>query len=96
METVGGPVDREPHGDDVVGRHVLEAHAAIKGEHQIAEHVARLGLGECAEILATVPEGLPRLARLRDECRVGPAEIRSFEEVIRTWTACVLSGAEGG
>ena len=73
-----------------------EAHATLKGEHQIADYVARLELGECARILAAQPDGLPRLATLRDECRVGQRETRSFEAVIRTWTACVLSGAEGG
>ena len=76
-------------------RRVQEAHA-IRGEHQIAEYVARLEIGECARILAFDPDGLPRLAALRDECRVGRDEARSFERVIRTWTAAVLSGAEGG
>ena len=75
---------------------VREAHAGIWGEHQIAEYVANLEIGECARILASDPEGLPRLAALRDECRVGRDEARSFERVIRTWTAAVLSGAEGG
>ncbi len=81
---------------DAIGRHILEAHATLKGEHQIAEYVARLDVGECARILAAVPEDLPRLAGLRDECRVGRNETRSFEAVIRTWTASVLSGAEAG
>ena len=39
---------------------------------------------------------LPFLATLRDQCRVGRGERRSFEEVIRTWTVEVLSGVEGG
>jgi hypothetical protein len=78
-----------------IWRGVREAHAA-RGEHQIAEYVAALEVGECARILAADPEGLPRLAALRDECRVGRDEARPFERVIRTWTAAVLSGAEGG
>lgn len=76
--------------------HVSEAHAAAKGGHQIAEYVAGLEIEECARILASDPSGLTRLAALRDECRVGPGEERSFEEVIRTWTGAVLSGTEGG
>ena len=79
-----------------IWRGVREAHAGIRGEHQIAEYVAALEIGECARILASDPEGLPRLAALRDECRVGQNEARTFERVIRTWTAAVLSGAEGG
>jgi hypothetical protein len=79
-----------------IGRHVRMAHATIKGEHQLAEYVARLEIGECARILAVAPESLPLLATHRDECRVGPGERRSFEEVIRTWTEFVLSGEEGG
>lgn len=38
----------------------------------------------------------PRLAALRDECRVGPEEQRSFEVVIRAWMEAGLSDAEGG
>ena len=94
-----GPADRtgrEPTGKDLVGHHVLRAHATAKGEHQIAEYVARLGLDECAKILAASPRSLPSLVALRDECRVGPDERRSFEEIIRTWTVLVLSGVEGG
>jgi hypothetical protein len=83
-------------GEREASRHVRKAHATGKGEHQIAEYVARLGIGVCARILAFEPEGLPRLAALRDECRVGRDEKRTFEEVIRTWTVAVLSGAEGG
>ena len=79
-----------------IWRGVREAHAAFRGEHQIAEYVATLEIGECAKILAADPDGLPRLAALRDECRVGRNEERSFEAVIRTWTVEVLSGAEGG
>jgi hypothetical protein len=79
-----------------IWRGVREAHAALRGEHQIAEYVAALEIGECARILASDPEGLPRLAALRDECRVGRDEARSFEQVIRIWTLEVLSGAEGG
>ena len=79
-----------------IWRGVREAHAAVHGEHQIAEYVAALEIGECARILASDPEGLPQLAALRNECRVGRNEERSFEAVIRTWTVEVLSGAEGG
>jgi len=83
-------------GEREIWRHVREAHAAFGGEHQIAEYVAALEIGECARILAADPDGLPRLAGLRDECRVGWNEERSFEQLIRTWTVEVLSGAEGG
>lgn len=79
-----------------IWRSVREAHATVRGEHQIAEYVAQLEIGECARILASDPDGLPRIAALRDECRVGRKEERSFEAVIRIWTADVLSGAEGG
>jgi hypothetical protein len=94
-----GPTDRtgkERTGRDLVGHHVLMAHATAKGEHQLAAYVARLGLDECANILAASPSSLPSLVALRDECRVGPDEPRSFDEVIRTWTVSVLSGVEGG
>ena len=95
-----GPIVRPDKGgrseSAVVGRHVREAQACFKGEHQIAQYVARLELAECARILGSVLDGLPRLARLRDECRVGSRETRSFEAVLRKWTAHVLSGAEGG
>lgn len=82
--------------DRSIGGHVRRAHEAIRGEHQLAEYVAGLEIEECARILASDPDGLPRLAALRDECRVGAAEKRSFERVIRTWTEAVLSGIEGG
>jgi hypothetical protein len=80
----------------IIGEHIRMAHATFKGEHQIAEYAARLEIAECARILAVAPEALPPLAARRDECRVGADEKRSFEEVIRTWTEFVLSGAEGG
>jgi hypothetical protein len=83
-------------GERALWRHVREARATARGEHQIAEYVARLEIEECATILASDPGALPRLATLRDECRVGPGEKRSFEAVIRTWTEALLSGAEGG
>jgi hypothetical protein len=79
-----------------IDEHVKRAHVAVRGEHQIAEYVARLEIEECARILASDPGGLPRLATLRDECRVGVGEERSFEGVIRAWTEAVLSGVEGG
>jgi hypothetical protein len=86
----------EESGEDTISWHVRTAHATIRGEHQLAQYVARLDIEECAKILAVSPVGLPLLAARRDECRVGPDETRSFEEVIRTWTELVLSGAEGG
>ena len=86
----------EEASERIIGRHVRMAHATVKGEHQIAEYVARLEIEECARILAAAPEGLALLAARRDECRVGPGEKRSFEEVIRTWTEFTLSGVEGG
>lgn len=79
-----------------VWQHVSKARETIKGDNQLAEYVAWLGISECAEILAESPEGLPFLATRRDECRVGSKETRSFEEVIKVWTLSVLSGAEGG
>lgn len=96
MKSISRPDRGGRPQSDVVGRHVREAHARFRGEHQIAQYVAQLELGGCARILGGVPDDLPRLARLRDECRVGSRETRSFETVIRTWTAHVLSGAEGG
>ena len=93
----GSKRESEPRtGEREAWRHVQKAHKTGKGEHQISEYVARLGIAECARILAFEPEGLPRLAALRDECRVGRNEERTFEEVIRIWTVAVLSGAEGG
>jgi hypothetical protein len=83
-------------GEQLIGRHLREAHKDSKGERQLAEYVARLDLGECARILEASPVDLPSLAARRDECRVGANEERSFEEVIRTWTLQVLSGLEGG
>lgn len=86
----------EEADERTIGRHVRMAHATVKGEHQISQYVARLEIEECARILAAAPQGLPLLTVRRDECRVGPGEKRSFEEVIRTWTEFVLSGQEGG
>ena len=81
---------------DIIGPHLKEAHESFRGERQLADYVARLDLGECARILAGSPTSLASLAALRDECRVGVDEKRSFEEVIRTWTLQVLSGLESG
>ncbi|HSK82916.1 MAG TPA: hypothetical protein VK902_05845 [Rubrobacter sp.] len=74
----------EQSDERTIGRHVRMAHTTVKGEHQLAEYVARLEIAECARILAAAPDALPLLAARRDECRVGPDERRSFEEVIRT------------
>jgi hypothetical protein len=86
---------REPN-DEIIERHLREAHESFKGERQLADYVAGLDLGECVRILAASPTSLASLAALRDECRVEADERRSFEEVIRTWTLHVLSGLEGG
>jgi hypothetical protein len=90
-----GPGPREERRQ-LFARHLREAHGSISGEHQLADYVAGLDLGECATILAASPTSLASLAALRDECRVEADEKRSFEEVIRTWTLHVLSGLEGG
>ena len=87
--------EKKPNGG-IIERHLREAHESFRGERQLADYVARLDLGECARILAGSPTSLASLAALRDECRVGVDEKRSFEEVIRTWTLQVLSGLEGG
>jgi hypothetical protein len=83
-------------GEQLFARHLREAHESLRGEHQLADYVARLDLDECARILAASPTSLASLAALRDECRVEADEKRSFEEVVRTWTLHVLSGEEGG
>jgi hypothetical protein len=88
-------MDREA-GERVIGWHLREAHGSSRGEGQLADYVARLDLGECARILEASPTSLASLAALRDECRVGADEKRSFEEVIRVWTLHVLSGLEAG
>ena len=88
--------DIESDGASVLARYVPGTHATVKGEHQLSEHVARLGPDECTEIMAASPEGLPYLAARRDECRVGQEEQRSFEGVIRTWTLVELSGLDAG
>ena len=96
-EGIGGGRAPEAQTDRrEIWRRVGDAHADVRGEHQIAEYVAAMEIGECARILASDPDGLPRLAAIRDECRVGRDEARSFERMIRAWTAAVLSGAEGG
>lgn len=66
------------------------------GEHQLEEYVAALDPVRCVETFLASPESLPFLAARRDECRVGPDETRSFEEVIEAWTPEVLSSLEGG
>ena len=80
----------------LIWQHIRKAQTTLKGENQLAEYVAQLEIAECASILAASPISLPLLAARRDECRVGPDEERSFEEVIRAWTLEVLSGLEGG
>lgn len=89
-------MSRRERNEGLTARHLRRAHEESRGEHQIAEYVARLDLGECVEVLGASPTGLPTLAARREECRVGAEEERSFEEVIRTWTLHVLSGLEGG
>jgi hypothetical protein len=78
-----------------IGDHIRMAHETLSGEHQLAHYVAGLRIEECAAILAQSTTGLSILAARRDECRVGPEERRSFEDVIRIWTLEVLSGIEG-
>ncbi|QIN78462.1 hypothetical protein GBA65_07915 [Rubrobacter marinus] len=80
----------------LIRRHIEKAEATVLGEHQLEEYVAGLDPSECVRILLASPEGLPFLAARRDECRVGPDETRSFEEVIKAWTLEVLSSLEGG
>ena len=80
----------------LIRRHIEEAEATVPGEHGLEEYVARLEPAECVRILLASPQGLPFLAARRDECRVGPGETRSFEEVIKAWTLEVLSSLEGG
>ena len=48
----GDDVSVEGTGEHTIGRDVQMANATFKGEHQIAEYVARLEIGECARILA--------------------------------------------
>ena len=97
MKTSTGENDNPNKSDGrFLWRHIRKAQKSIKGENQLAEYVARLEVAECARILAASPIELPSLATLRDECRVGPEEKRSFAEVIRAWTLEVLSGIEGG
>ena len=96
QDTRKGVKDVKATDQRLVWQHIRKAQETIKGENQLAEYVARLEIAECARILAASPIKLPSLAALRDECRVGPAETRSFEEVIRVWTLEVLSGLEGG
>lgn len=66
----------------------------MKGEHQLAEYVARLDLGACARILTASPMPLSTLVARDPVSRVGADEERGFEEVIRAWTLRVLSGME--
>ncbi len=86
----------EQNGERRARYHVLAAHATVQGEHQLAEYVAKLELGECARILAASPIPLSTLAARDPASRVGAGEDRDFEEVIRAWTLRVLSGVEGG
>lgn len=89
------PGDESGGGEERLRYHVLAARAMIKGEHQLAEYVARLNLDECARILAASPIPLSTLAARDPASRVGGEEDRAFEEVIRAWTLRVLSGVEG-
>ncbi len=86
----------EGENGDLIGQHITEAHKRFGGEHQLADYVAWLDLAECARILEASPTTLATLAALREECRVGVGERRTFAQVIRTWTLHVLSGLEGG
>ena len=88
--------NKEKPNGGIIERHLRVAHESFRGEDQLAAYVAGLDLGECVRILGGSPTSLASLAALREECRVGVDEKRSFEEVIRTWTMHVLSGLEGG
>lgn len=90
------PGDESGGGEERLRYHILAAHTMIKGEHQLAEYVAKLELGECARILAASPIPLSTLAARDQASRVDGDEDRSFEEVIRSWTLRVLSGIEAG
>lgn len=94
-EEPGQTTEEEPE-ERAAWRHIMKAHQELRGEHQLAEYVARMEIGECARVLAASPQTLSSLATLRDDCRVERGESRSFEEVIRAWTLNVLSGTEGG
>ncbi len=82
--------------EGLIGRHLRAAHERFRGEHQLAEYVARLEIEGCARILAASPTSLSYLAKRHAECRVEAAEDRDFDAVIRAWTLYVLSGLEGG
>jgi hypothetical protein len=45
-------VGHEKNGERRVGYHILAAHATLPGEHQLAEYVAKVELGECVRVLA--------------------------------------------
>jgi hypothetical protein len=66
------------------------------GRERFARYVDRLELGTCAGILAASPVSLAALVWSSAESRVEAGDVRSFEEVIRTWTLEVLSRIEGG
>lgn len=89
------PGEKSRGGEERLRYHVLAAHAMIKGEHQLAEYVARLDLGECARILAASPVPLSVLAVRDPAARVGGDKDRGFEGVIRAWALRILSGIEG-
>lgn len=74
--------------------HLQRARREFRGEHQLAEYVARLTPAELAEILASTPHRLPHLAANHAECRVEATEERGFVEVMRAWALYTLSGLE--
>jgi hypothetical protein len=74
------------YNEGLIRKHIEKAQADFLGEHQLEEYVAGLDPAECVRILLASPEDLSYLAARRDECRVGPDEKRSFEEVIKAWT----------
>lgn len=89
------PGREEENGESRLRCHLLAAYTIVKGEHQLAEYVARLDLGECARILAASPMPLSTLVARDPASRVDADEERGFEEIIRAWTLRVLSGIEG-
>lgn len=80
----------------VAWKHIQRARTELRGEHQLAEYVARLTSGELAEILDSTPSKLSRLTANHPECRVQAGEEREFVEVMRVWTLYTLSELEGG
>ncbi len=65
------PGDEGRGGEEWLRYHVPAARAMVKGEHRLAEYVARLDLGERARIPGASPIPLPTLAVWDPASRVG-------------------------